>query len=214
VRRMASRASPWQALLASIAFACGLCVANQPAQACLLHGNVTHELDAQAQATDSTPPGEPTLALETIKRGKGAEGCGTAVSSCDDLGWIAVRASATDDQTPAASLGYRVELASGSLPSGLTLPADAVRGDEGGLLSFGWIDGNSDDQESLSFSLAVRAVDLAGNVGPPAYVPIDDPGSGCSMLARRPFASGWSTTVVILLAAYLLRRCRRYRAID
>ena len=81
MRRMAFRVSLLQALLASVAFLCGLCIATQPAQACSLPGNVTHVLDAQAQATDTTSPGEPTLALETIKRGKGAEGCGTAASS-------------------------------------------------------------------------------------------------------------------------------------
>jgi hypothetical protein len=181
----------------------------RPAVACKIVGNQPHTLDAQAQSSDSTPPGAPTVAVESIRRGKGPEGsgCSQSASSCDDLGSIALLVSATDDQSPPEKTGYRIEIASGTLPSGLTLPGTDVRGMGDGRLFFGWNDGNTDAQEPLSFSLMIRAVDLAGNVGQPATIQITDPGagSGCT-LAARGLTTSWPTTSAVLLGAFLLRR--------
>jgi hypothetical protein len=173
--------------------------------------NPPHTLDAQAQASDSTPPGSPKVILEDIKRGKGPEGlgCGQSASSCDDLGTVTLMVSATDDQTSAADIGYRIELASGNLPSGMTLPTGAVAGYGGNLFLF-WSDGNTDDQEALSFSLEIRAVDLAGNEGLPTTIQVSSPGSGsgCSVAARG-LTSAWPTAIAILIGTFLIRRRRR-----
>jgi hypothetical protein len=196
-------------LFLSVAFLAFLQIAPSSARACKPGSNHPHTLDAQAQGTDSTPPGLPTVSVERIGRGKGPQrsGCGESGTSCDDLGTITLLVNATDDQTSAESMGYQVELASGSLPSGLDIPSAAVR-TMGGRLYFYWIDGNTDDQEAVSFSLTIRAVDLAGNVGEPATIAISDPGSGSGCtVARRGPASGWHCTAVgILLLAFLLRR--------
>ena len=124
-----------------------------------------------------------------------------------------MQVSASDDQTAVENLGYQIEVATGRLPDGLVLPTGAVR-TLGGNLFLGWIDGASDDQEPLSFSLTIRAVDLAGNVGPPVTVTVADPGSGSGcVVAARPLPSTWpTTTLAILFAAYLWRRRRAVRA--
>jgi hypothetical protein len=200
-----------QTLLSAAAFASVAWMA-RPAEACSLRSNQPLVLDPQAQASDSAPPSVPTAAVESITSGKGpvrdSSGCGESASSCDDLGRISLTVSATDDQTAAASLGFQVELVAGNLPAGLTLPTGAVLL-LGQYLFLHWIDGASDDQEAISFSLAIRAVDLAGNVGPPVTVQVSDPGSGgCSVAARRV---GWSwpaSVLAVLLAARLLRRRR------
>ena len=130
-----------------------------PAQACSLAGNQEHIIDPQAQATDASPPSAPVVTVQTIQRGQGPEyhGCSQSVSSCDDLGWIIVQVSATDDQTAVGSLGYRIELASGSLPSGLALPATAVRPATSGGLLFSWIDGRSGVSDCLWRHAAAHA---------------------------------------------------------
>jgi len=179
-----------------------------PAHACKLASNPVHSTDAQAQATDGSPPSAPVVTVQSIQRGKGPEyqGCSQSASSCDALGRIILQVSATDDQTEVASLGYRIELASGSLPSGLSLPATAVRPATGSGLLLGWIDGASDDQEALSFVLAIRAVDLAGNEGPPTSVALRDAGSGgCSVGGPSPLASPGAFVAVLLIVASLLR---------
>jgi hypothetical protein len=184
------------------------------AEACSFASNQPLVIDPQAQASDSTPPSPPSVGVESITRGKGPQpaGCGQSVSSCDDIGWIVLTVDATDDQTASAGLGYQVELVAGDLPAGLALPNGPVLPREGRLLLV-WTDGASDDQEAISFTLALRAVDLAGNVGQPTTVQINDPGSGgCSIAARRPGSSWPASTLVVLLAARLLRRRRQARA--
>jgi hypothetical protein len=183
-----------------------------PARACSLPANPAHTIDPQAQ--DASLPSAPVATVQLIHRGKGPEqrGCAQSASSCDDLGWIIVQVSATDDQTAAGSLGYRVELASGSLPAGLSLPTTAVRPATSNGLTFVWIDGSSDDQEALAFVLSIRAVDLAGNEGPPTSVAVRDPGSGgCSLGGTSPLASLGAVVAPLLVVAWLLRRTRQRR---
>jgi hypothetical protein len=200
--------------LRSFLIACGAVAAAssamvRPARACSFPGNETYYADPEAKATDASPPGAPVVTVQSIKRGKGIErdGCGASGSSCDDLGTILLQVSATDDQTETANLGYRIELASGSLPSGLTLPTTAVHPAISGTLLLVWIDGASDDQEAMSFVLSIRAVDLAGNEGPPTSVAVDDPGSGgCSMNGHSPADSPLAILAVLLVIAGLLRR--------
>jgi len=46
-------------VVSSAAFLCVVQIAARPAHACSLMSNPPHTLDAQAQASDSTPPGVP-----------------------------------------------------------------------------------------------------------------------------------------------------------
>jgi hypothetical protein len=190
----------------TIAIVC--CSHARAAQACSLAVPTPHTLDPAAQATDTTPPEGPTAAVTSIRRGKGADtdfaSCSQSASSCDDLGWIALQLGAQDDQTPADKLGYQIELIAGQPPSGLNLPTGAVRA-MGGMVYLNWNDGASDDQESISFSLAVRAVDLAGNTRPATTVNVSDGGS----VLPGPLSAWPITTLSLLLLARLLRGLKR-----
>lgn len=192
----------------AIGLLAGFLLATEAASACKFASNPTHTLDANAQATDTTTPTVPTLKVVRVVRGKGPQSeslCGGSASSCDELGQIELQMAATDDQTPAASMGFRIELASGALPSGLTLPDYSVRGSR---LLLVWMDVASDDQEAFSFVLAISAVDLAGNVGPATTIQVSNPGSdsGCSIGARSPLRTPWPTTIGFLLIGFGLRR--------
>jgi hypothetical protein len=184
------------------------------ASACKPGSLPLHVIDAQAQVSDTTPPGPVTVTVSEISRGKGPDtnwaSCSQSASSCDDIGTVTLQVSAEDDQSPPDKLGYQLQLADGQLPSGLTLPTDAVRTLAGALYLY-WNDGASDDQEAISFSLAIRAVDLAGHLGPASTVVIHDPGSGgCSLPARRPNAPWPLVAVTILIVVRWTRRlaCR------
>jgi hypothetical protein len=179
-------------------------VVGRVALACSFPGDSPLVIEPQAQATDPTPPSSPTASLASLRRGKGPDrnlaGCSQSISSCDDLGTIGIALHATDDQTPSADLGYQVQLAAGRLPDDLTLPAGPVTL-QGGYLYLRWIDGATDDQEAISFTLAIAAVDKAGNVGPSVSLQVSDPGSGggCSFLCRR-VSTSWLALVIVVLA--------------
>jgi hypothetical protein len=183
-----------------------------PARACSKVAPAPHVVDETLQATDQTPPVLPPLAAPRITRGKGPEpsGCGSAASSCDDLGEIAFHAQATDDTTPAAKIGYLFTLEAGSLPPGLALPG-AVEPFAGGL-AFGWIDGATDDQEPIDFTVRVVALDLAGNESAPQMVRVTD-GSGSSggCAFARPRAPSRGLAFAALAALLLAARRRPSR---
>lgn len=147
-----------------------------------------HTVDPAEAAVDSAPPsaiGSPTF---TVRRGAAAsDGCGTQGDSCDDIGTITVHfPPATDDRTDAASMGYRVEVVRGAMPPDPTWPDSPVRTTDGRTIYFHWIDGDTDDQELIDVTLAISAVDRAGNEGPPTELRIRDAGSseGCSVATR------------------------------
>lgn len=180
-------------------------VATEPsATACSIASPRPLVLDPQS--TDTTPPGVPTATVTSIRRGKGPEGCSS--SSCDDLGRIDIALTAEDDQVAADKLGFQVEVSDGNPPSGLRVPSGPVLA-SGGHLYLHWVDGNSDEQESISFTVSIRAVDLAGNTSPPATVNVSDGGSGGCRLGGRRLGSSWATTVVLLVVAVSCLRRRR-----
>lgn len=184
----------------------------RPAHACEIAAPEPHTLDPSAKASDNSAPGTPTASVTSIRRGKGAKtnvsSCSQSGSSCDDVGAVALQLVAQDDQTPTDQVGYQIEQADGELPSGMTLPTQAVRARAGTIYLF-WPDGAHDDQESISFTLKVRAVDLAGNIGPATTIEVHDSGSGGCSLIPSPLTAWPVTTLAILLLAHLLRRGRR-----
>jgi hypothetical protein len=156
------------------------------------------------QSTDTIAPAAPTVTVAAIRRGKGPEGC--SATDCDDLGSIDIALTAEDDQVSAGKVGFQVELSDGNPPSDLRLPSGPVLA-SGGHLYLHWNDGASDDQESISFTVSIRAVDLAGNTSPPTTVRVSDGGSGGCSLGGRRLGSSWATTIVLLwVAAVCLRR--------
>jgi hypothetical protein len=135
-----------------------------------------HEIDPAERAVDVTPPAAPAGEVDRIVRGKGAVRAPDGSiqgTSCDDIGMITFRivTPAADDRTPPERLGYRITLAEGTLPEGLELPSTAFR-----QPMLHWIDGATDDQEPIDFSVRIVAVDRAGNESAPsAPIRIRDP---------------------------------------
>jgi MYXO-CTERM domain-containing protein len=182
-----------------------------PARACSIAGPEPLVLDPSLQATDRQPPALTAISLVSVKRGQGSEasGCGGRGSSCDDLGSLGITVSATDDATAPADLGYRMTVASGKLPAGLSIPDFAMKavGGPGELYLF-WTDGATDDQESFDFTLTVVAVDRAGNASAPATLHIVDGDSGCNVAAAARRSGASALVAALMLLAVGLRRRR------
>ena len=74
-----------------------------------------------------------------------------------------------------------------------------------------WLDGATDDQDSLDFDLEVRAIDLAGNVSAEAaIVKVRQDTGGCSM-GRGSTQSGDGPGVIAFGLAALVGAVRRRR---
>lgn len=126
-----------------------------------------HELDAAEQRIDRQPPAPAQgPVVRVLRRGMRSD------SSCANVGLIQVAfTGAKDDRTPRERIGYLITHVAGTLPYGLFLPSDAVlatpvAGDVSGevfLLALAWADPATGDQEAIDFTLALTAVDLAGN---------------------------------------------------
>jgi hypothetical protein len=166
------------------------------ALACSVLGPEPHALVEASD--DATPPATPEFQGLTISRGHGP-GPGGAATSCDDIGFITLSLATEDDTSPAAAIGYQLSLVDGTLP--FDLPAEAVRPQGGADLVLTWIDGATRDQEALTATLEIIAVDEAGNLSDqPLTVELSDPGSGggCASL---PHAGVWA-----LIGALAARR--------
>jgi hypothetical protein len=187
-----------------------LLVRPTPVQACSAPGLTPHVLDPAIAATDQVAPTLPTPVVTSINRGQGPKrsGCGWSGSSCDDLGSIAITNLATDNVTPADRIGYRFAVVGGRLPSGFSLPGETVNiFISGGTLWLNWIDGATDDQEAIDFSLQIIAVDSAGNESAPQIVRVHDEAGGCRIA---PAGSSWvGSDTVFLLAVLLSSSCSR-----
>jgi uncharacterized protein (TIGR03382 family) len=170
------------------------------ARACSLVENTEHVVDADEEAVDTTPPEVPVLEV-MYSREPAGDGCFSA-SSCQGSGSVGLGIEmAVDDRTSLGEMGYVIELAGGELPSGMRLPASPVRADYGVI----WLHFSDHDQD-IDFTLSVRAMDLAGNLGEPVLVEASDGGSsGCSTGAR----SGPATLILVILALAVAVRRRR-----
>ena len=175
------------------------------ARACIPISPMEHVVDADEEAIDTTPPEVPVLGEVVIERDPAGDGCWSA-SACQGAGSVdlSIEMSA-DDRTSSDEMGYVIELAGGELPRNMTLPAGPVRAyssGDSGVISFYF----SDDDQDLDFTLSVRAMDLAGNLGEPVMVEVGDgSSSGCSAGAR----SGSMTMILVILALAVAVRRRR-----
>lgn len=128
-----------------------------------------HELDAVEQKIDKQPPVQVEARIVSVVRGRAPGG-----SSCDDIGVIVIElVRVDDDRTPREKLGYRIThvegtlLDAGMLRSGVVFRVATVPG-KPLQFTLPWIDGATDNQEPIDFTLAVTAVDLAGNESVPS----------------------------------------------
>lgn len=146
------------------------------AEACSFMGHEPYETVEDGGDTD--PPGAPVLGEALITRGVGPEGVFIqSATSCDDLGWITIELTEPDDDD---ALGYTMEVVAGTTPDGFSLPQSPFHLVESGLILV-WIDDATDDQEAFDFTLAVTAMDPAGNEGPADEIQLTDGGSGCGV---------------------------------
>jgi hypothetical protein len=202
-----------KARIAATVLAAVILVSAARADACSIPGNAPHTIDATRP--DTTPPEPPTDVSVIVNRAYRTEGggCGEADSSCDGFANIQVllNAPATDDQTVAANVGYRVEVVDGTPPGGASIPTETVRALNGTQLLFGWFDGDTEAQEVIAFSITLTPVDETGNTGPTSDpVRIYDPGSseGCATPRRAP---SLDAALLLMLAGALGRAFKRRR---
>jgi hypothetical protein len=121
-----------------------------------------------------------------------------------------------DAGTAAAEhVGYLFELVDGEAPEGL-LPETPVLAADDGSLELHWNDGDDDDQEQVSFTVTVRAVDDAGNLGEPSDpIHVFDSGStesGCSI--TRGLLGSWMPSALLSLGALLFAARATRRAMS
>lgn len=178
------------------------------ADACSFAGPIEHEIDPAEAAVDDEPPAKIETVGVEIRRGKGPEGgCSQSSTSCDDIGLITlIPTPPSDNRTDADELGYRIRLVGGEVPSGLTIPTEAWRlqtSSPPAALSLHWIDGATDDQESIDFTVTLAAVDRAGNEGPesaPIRIHHAGSSSGCRV------ARGNDLSLALVLGSILWLR--------
>lgn len=184
------------------------------ASACEFAGPIEHVVDPAEADVDKEPPAKIETVGVEIRRGEGPEGgCSRTSTSCDDIGSITlVPTPPSDNRTAPNELGYRIRLVGGTLPEGLSLPSEAWRAEGSNFpaLSLRWIDGSTDDQEAIDFTITLTAIDRAGNQGPESDpIRIHHTGSrlGCRV------ARGGDVSFALVLGAMLcLRRSMRRRA--
>lgn len=138
-----------------------------------------HETSDEERKVDQSDPTPPVVVLESIRRGHArdrGESGSIVMTSCDDIGFITIRLQqpAHDDRTPSSEMGYLLRVVEGNAPEEI-MPLDrAVRAGEG-ILHMHWIDGATNDQEPLDFTIAIVPVDAAGNEGDPVELKIRTP---------------------------------------
>jgi hypothetical protein len=186
--------------LAVIAITLAALGAPTPARACSFALPTPHVVDPSLRMIDQVPPTLPGPIRYAVYRGPQRTACGG--TSCDGNGTIDFATEASDDMTPPAQIGYRLRLEAGALPTGLTLPADAIVPAFGQLFLL-WDSGASDGDEPIDFTLQVVAIDLAGNESAPQTVRIHDDPGGCAIgrggASRGPAA--WLAVAALVLAA-------------
>ncbi len=178
------------------------------ADACTLATAVEHEIDPDDP--DAVAPANVSLVSVDVHHSDDSGACGSH-STCGRTGRVSIVVRAEDDATPPESIGFTIELVSGSLPRGLSLPDQPIRGyarDDGTVdVVLVW---SADQADSMDFVVKISAVDRAGNVGDstPVAVVHEEEG-GCSLGGDVPGPATAIIWLVAALAALLILRARR-----
>jgi MYXO-CTERM domain-containing protein len=195
------------AVFLAIASVAGAAAMPAPARACSTIGPTPYEIDPSLQAADNVPPTLPPLSVAHLHRGKAHGAC--SGSTCDGLASLGIAGAATDDVARPEGVGYRMSVVAGALPANFLLLSGPTRFYvQDGTIWFSWDDGETDDQESIDFTLQVVAIDLAGNESAPQTIRVTDDQFGCA-IARGHRASGRTAGFALLAVAWLAARRRR-----
>jgi hypothetical protein len=172
----------------------------RPASACSFPANVPHVRDPM-HANDAVAPGEVTATFVSVSPPADTEGCGAqSGNSCSGLGSFSFVLEASDDQTPADSMGFQLRLVEGELPNLLGgFPSEPQRPYQPGA-SFVFVFSDHEPQ-AISFVLEVRAVDLNGNLGPPLRIQILRAAESGACAATMPLRGApWIVAVLFVIS--------------
>ena len=185
-------------LLAGVVGAIRL-LSSADARACVLPVLTPHVVDPALQASDQAPPRLPALLAPDVGVGR----LSSTDASCGDVATFDLTALATDNVTPPEKIGYRLSLETGTPPSGLVLPTDAVEPNAGRHIVIAWPGPLS--EPVADFTVRVVAIDAAGNESAPQLASFHRQDIGCGAVADPRPALG----LLAWLFAAVARRRRR-----
>jgi hypothetical protein len=151
------------------------------ASACYLEPTLLHRIDPELARVDTVAPGRPVVvAVEVLRRSGLTCGVETCVeNSCGDTGTVLIDLAPTsDDRTPSAEIGYRLEWLDGVVPQSMRELVGVNLAGRAPLLlrpSFAEV-------LTLDATLRVVAIDAAGNESPPSE-PFELEFDGCTLAA-------------------------------
>lgn len=198
--------------LAQLAVAALMLLSSRPASACSI---AAHTPLTIVQPDTGAAPGALGMLTVSTKRGTGPPGgCDRTTTSCDDIGTIHLSFVAPRDPDSAPeAIGYRLTRVAGQLPAGMVLPEHPVlafvgRDAQRMHLHLAWLDGNSDEQEGIDFSLVITPVDSNGNQGPPSEVVHIRSGDtrGCGLNGSAPPGHALGAAFGLLIVVACVRR--------
>jgi hypothetical protein len=183
-------------------------VGADPAAACSIPAIFDHEIDPDDP--DAVAPGAVSMVSVDVSAVDDSGGCGSH-STCEGIATMSVVVRAEDDTTPPESMGFTIELGSGSLPPEVTLPEGPVRGqplDDGTILLVLGL--SEEPEDSFEFVVRVSAVDAAGNVGDSTDIPVTfEEESGCAAGGLPATGASWLLAAVAALFMLRTRRAKR-----
>ena len=144
-----------------------LCSTSGPLSAC----SIVPLLEAfEANHTEAIAPVTPNFKVAGIKRGSDDGNLG----SCSDFGFIIFKLSGSYPPQ-----GYIFERVSGEFEDRLFEPVAVMPSqfiDDNSSFTFVWLDGSSNEQEPITFTVSIVAVNGAGERSEPQYLEVKDPG--------------------------------------